>query len=389
MTLKKNIHLIVIISLLFSCSPKSEGTLPEDLKEVENLTVYTADETPLFQMDLQEVARIDDSNDVLLGRITWIKTDESGHIFISDDGEKRINMYTPDGDFITSLGRKGQGPGEFEYVHNLVVDETHVYAMDFSKNLINTYFLDSLEFDTAIMMIRDDQRSEQIQGYYPSGFHVLANGEFLVTYMKSFGINDTDSQNRVELVYKVNRDGRMHSEPVLELKIVEPVVLRTENSVSVFGTPFSESLETALSPSRRIVVNRTDRFLFQLFDENGRYERAFYYPFSNKPLTRERALNQYDNENYQRAIRNYDLPETWPAIDTFLLDDEGRFWIATIIDDEEMLEWWVLDEQGELLAKQIWPKNQQIEHVWNNYVFMLEEDEMGLVEVVKYQLSLM
>lgn len=100
-------------------------------------------------------------------------------------------------------------------------------------------------------------------------------------------------------------------------------------------------------------------------------------------------MNQYDNENYRRAIRNYDLPETWPAIDSFLVDDEGRFWVATIIDDEEMFEWWVLDNQGNLLAKQTWPLSQRVEHVRHNFVYMREEDEMGLVVVVKYQLSML
>ncbi len=389
MKLEQILSVLLLLTLLISCTPGSEDNLPEDLKKLENLTVYTANETPIFQIELLESARIDDSNDVLLGRISGIKTDGIGRIFISDDVEKRINVYSPDGEFIKSLGRKGQGPGEFEYVHNLAVDESHVYAMDFSKNIINAYFLDTLEFDTTIPMYREDQRIDMLQGYFPTDFMVLSSDEILISFIKSFGQSDDESQKRYDYIFKSDREGRIQSDPVLELESAEAIVLRTDNSVSVFGAPFAFSVDTELSPDQKVVVNRTDRFLFKLYDENGNYERAFYYPFPNKPLTRERALNQYDNENYRRAIRNYDLPETWPAIDSFLVDDEGRFWVATIIDDEEMFEWGVLDNQGNLLAKQTWPLSQRVEHVRHNFVYMREEDEMGLVVVVKYQLSML
>ena len=379
---------IILLTILLSCSSENEANLPQDLQNVENLTIYSADESPRFEIDLQEVARIDDSDDVLLGRITGISTDGRDRIYISDDGEKRINVYTPDGEYLQSLGRKGQGPGEFEYIHNLVIDENHVYALDFSKNFINTYFLETLEFDTTIPLLREDQRIEKLQGYFPSDFQVLSSGEVLVTYTQSFGRNDDESQKRYDLIFQTDRTGRIQPDPVLELESAEAIVLRTDNSVSVFGAPFAISVNSALSPNQKIVVNRTDRFLFKVYDENGNYERAFYYPFPNKPLTRNTALNQYDNENYKRAIRNYDLPESWPAVDQFLIDDENRFWVSTIIDEEGMFEWWVLDEQGNLLAKQIWPSTHKVEHVQNNYLYMTEEDDMGLVEVVKYNLSM-
>ena len=379
---------IVLVIMLYSCSPASDDTIPKDLEGIENLTVYSETESPPFQIELQEVTRIDDSNDVILGRITGIYTDEEDRIFISDDGEKRINVYSPAGEFIQSLGRSGQGPGEFEFVHNLVVDESYVYAMDFSQNFINTYDLETLEFDSTIPMLREDQRNEKLRSYFPSDFQVLSDGDLLIKYTKSFGRNDDESEKRYDYLYRTDRTGSLSTQPVLELASAEAIVLRTANSVSVFGAPFAVSLNTALSPSQKIVVNRTDRFLFKMYDTNGNYERAFYYPFPNKPLTRDTALNQYDNENYRRAIRNFDLPETWPAVDQFMIDDKNRFWVSTIIDEEDMFEWWVLDEQGNLLAKQTWPSSRTIEHIHNNYLYMTEEDEMGLVEVVKYRLSL-
>ncbi|WP_176719418.1 6-bladed beta-propeller [Rhodohalobacter halophilus] len=374
--------------MLYSCSSANEGTLPEHLQGIENLTVYSEDEAPRFQISLQEVARIDDSDDLILGRISGIQTDKNDRIFISDDSEKRINVYTPDGEFIQSIGRSGQGPGEFETVHNLMIDEAHIYAQDFNKRMVHSYLLSTMEFDKSIPMMSENQRSVLPDGYFPGGFQVLPEGQFLFYYGQSFGRNDDESEQRMDLIYRADREGQLSADPILELETVDPIVLRTDNSISVFGAPFLARVLNSFSPVQGIVVNRTDWFLFKKYDENGNYRRAFYYPFPRKELTREAALNQYNNEGYRRAVRGYDLPETWPAVREFLIDDEGRFWVSTIIDEEGMFEWWVLDEQGNLLAKQIWPSSRTVEHVQNNYLYMTEEDEMGLVEVVKYRLSL-
>lgn len=376
---------IIFSAFLLSCTPDAD--LPDYLKEIENLTVYSNEDEPQFQISLQELARIDDSGDVILGRISGIQTDDEDRIFISDDVEKRINIYTPDGNFVKSLGRKGQGPGEFEYIHNLSVDENFVYAMDFSKNLINAYTLNTLEFSSTIPMANDIQSIDLLEGFYPTDFMVLADGDILISYLKSFGHRESQSEKQ-DLIFRIDRDGRIHPEPTLQLESGDVLVLRTDNSISVFGAPFLVTTSVALTPDQKIVTNRSDTFLFKQFDEFGNYERAFYYPFPKNNLTRERALSQYDNENYRRAVRNSDLPNTWPAIENFLIDDDGRFWIATIIDDESLLEWWVLNSEGELLAKQILPKTQTVEHVSNNYIYMREEDDMGMVEVVKYQLTM-
>lgn len=377
-----------IILFFVSCSPTSDTELPENLRNLENLTVYSADAAPEFTINLQEATRITDTDEVILGRINGVQVDETGRIYISDDSEKRINVYDADGKFIKSMGRKGQGPGEFEYINNLSIDGNHVFAMDFGIRRINVFSQESLGFEFSIPMMREGHQISELEGYYPSGFYVMESGELLVLYSQPFGRNDDESEKRYNRIFKIDREGSIQPNQILQMEPDEPLVYRTDNSVTVFGIPFGAKQSYAVTADQKIVVNRTDQFLFKLYDENGNYERAFYHPFSPKELTRERALNQFDNETYRRAIRNYDLPPSWPAINSFITDDEGRFWVSTIIDDEDVYEWWILDSNGELMAKQIWPRSTSVQTVKNGYLYMREENEMGLIEIVKYRLSL-
>lgn len=376
------------IILFISCSSTPNEELSEELRNLENLTVYPADEVPEFMLNLQETARITDTDDVILGRINGVRVDDSGRIFISDDSEKRINVYNSEGEFVTSMGRSGKGPGEFEYISNLSLNESHAFAMDFGIRRINVFSLETLGFDFSIPMLKEGHQISELERYYPSSFYLLESGEILVLYSQPFGRMDDESEQRYNRIYKVDQQGNIQPDQVLEVEPNEPLVYRTDNSVTVFGIPFGAKQNFSITADQKIAVNRSDQFLFKMYDESGNYERAFYHPFSPKELTRERAMNQFDNENYRRAVRNYDLPESWPAINGFVTDDEGRFWVSTIVDDEDVYEWWILSSNGELLAKQIWPRSTSVQEVKNGYLYTREENDMGLIEIVKYRLSL-
>ena len=50
--------------------------------------------------------------------------DGRGNIYILDTGNHRIQKFSPDGRFLASFGRQGQGPGEFAYPDSIDIDAT-------------------------------------------------------------------------------------------------------------------------------------------------------------------------------------------------------------------------------------------------------------------------
>jgi len=91
-----------------------------------------------------------------------------------------------------------------------------------------------------------------------------------------------------------------------------------------------------------------------------------------------------------QMIREADnLPESWPALNDLLIDDENRLWVSTIVEDFEIFEWWVLEETGELITRFKWPRDEPIEVVKNGYMYTLETDEdTGLQQVVRYRIEM-
>ena len=47
-------------------------------------------------------------------------------VYVSESHNRRVSIFTSDGQFVTSFGRNGRGPGEFVMTHGLAVDDCGV-----------------------------------------------------------------------------------------------------------------------------------------------------------------------------------------------------------------------------------------------------------------------
>ena len=61
-------------------------------------------------------------------------------VYVSDTCNHRISAFTSEGQFMTSFGGKGKGPGEFYCPYGLAVDDSGVvYVCDGHNNRIQMF----------------------------------------------------------------------------------------------------------------------------------------------------------------------------------------------------------------------------------------------------------
>lgn len=59
-------------------------------------------------------------------------------VYISDVTNHCVSVFNLEGQFVTSFGKQGKGPGEFSYPHGLAVDDHGiVYVCDYGNNRNN------------------------------------------------------------------------------------------------------------------------------------------------------------------------------------------------------------------------------------------------------------
>jgi hypothetical protein len=74
-------------------------------------------------LDLKELWRVggDEEEEYLFGVLTQIASDEEGNIYLLDAQLNQVLVFSPDGEYLKSIGREGEGPGEFRRPSDMFV----------------------------------------------------------------------------------------------------------------------------------------------------------------------------------------------------------------------------------------------------------------------------
>jgi len=82
-----------------------------------------ADPPSMRSVELAEQWRIggEDDEDILLGVITDAKIGSSGDLYLLDNQLSQVLVISPEGELVTTLGREGEGPGEMNQPHSLLL----------------------------------------------------------------------------------------------------------------------------------------------------------------------------------------------------------------------------------------------------------------------------
>lgn len=105
----------------------------------DGVKVITNPQKPLFGevvLELEEDLVLGSENDPNQMFYQWISvdTDQNGNIYVLDRGNFRIQKFDHNGKYIQTMGRKGQGPGEFEDPRSIKLDkEGNIYVKDGPK----------------------------------------------------------------------------------------------------------------------------------------------------------------------------------------------------------------------------------------------------------------
>jgi len=85
----------------------------EGVKYVKNPSVPMDKPATVDMEELWELGGETDDEDEFFGIIADIEIDEAGNVYLLDSQLSEVKIYTADGEYLRSIGREGEGPGEF------------------------------------------------------------------------------------------------------------------------------------------------------------------------------------------------------------------------------------------------------------------------------------
>jgi len=120
--IKLIILFLLITSFLFVCFCSKKDTSINQFitfKKISEIGISEGDENYIF------------------GSINDVEVDELGNIYILDGKMSRIVKFAKNGEFICKFGKKGQGPGEFQFPEAVVLDSNRlIYVLGSRRVLV-------------------------------------------------------------------------------------------------------------------------------------------------------------------------------------------------------------------------------------------------------------
>ncbi len=125
------IHIIFII--IFSCNNKKENKNVETLNKLK---------IPIpIALKLENIMGISDSDSSqIFGNIQDIAVDSKNNLYVADVNFYHIKVFDSVGNYIRTIGRKGQGPGEFLQIVSICLDNSdNLFVLDVTKRSIQQF----------------------------------------------------------------------------------------------------------------------------------------------------------------------------------------------------------------------------------------------------------
>jgi hypothetical protein len=100
---------------------KGTETTVDGVLQINNPVAPVLSPTNMAPKELWRIGGDDEDEDIFFGVIQAIQTDPSGNVYLLDRQLHQVMILSPDGEFLRTIGREGEGPGEFRHPGDLIL----------------------------------------------------------------------------------------------------------------------------------------------------------------------------------------------------------------------------------------------------------------------------
>lgn len=390
---KKHLYLLMIlIPLLFNCSGKETGENP-DVLQPELIE-------PIYQISFNESMTFGSTDEQLIGMRGHLSviSDKRNYVYIPDLTNV-IHVFDETGRHISKMGRRGRGPGEFNLMYALQITSDHLYVYDQRSRRIVTYSLTDFTPSNTIFLSNDSWKDVESlkNGGIGTNFHVTDEGRILLD-INTIGkrnwnfetVKQEDlNQNNTLNFYWLNANGEVISDRVFEQKMIPQVLIENWGTNAITNFDFLGEPLQAVSSDGMIAAAQSTEFEITIYSPEGRVQKIIDFPFEKAPLKRETLIEKYENAfpGQLKAVREMDLPATHPALEKMFFDDQSQLWVATIVADLSVYEWFIFNLEGDLMAQFTWDRDKPIQDVKGGFMYVLQTNEIEDWIIVRYEIG--
>lgn len=321
-----------------------------------------------------------------------------GSFVLGSRGSHDLRRFTAGGEHLWTVGREGEGPGEFVGLMQVIAGEGDtILTYDFRQRRFSRFAPDGTFVDSRPLDGPSDSGFGFVEQLLPDGSAVFTWREF-----------DRDAGPPAE--GEVTRDTMsVHIQGPAEGDVVqlgkfagpEMVVLQSGETeggftIAIGSAPFGRSTEVAGGPAG-VWVGDTERFEIRRYVEGGRLEtiaRRSFDPVAVDDALIQRAmaeeLENADEDRRQGVRRRWEsvpVPPTLPAYEEILVDRMGNLWVQLFeVPGAPERIWSVFDADAAWLGDVVFPDRFRPLEIGDDYVLGRFGDELDVEHIQIWEL---
>ena len=329
------IFALSVLLMAFACSkkPESEARVEviDGIEYVHNTgTPLHPDKSVTFEKELS----VGGEEYEMLSRPMWFIVDREGSIYISDSQDQAIKVFDKNGEYVRSIGRQGEGPGEFSYLGSQTfLPDGKLLAMDSMSMRLNLFDPEG----TYLASYHWTHRPGRLQ---------YATDSACVMTVYTFQEGKDPLSGRKLFVKKFDFEG----EEIFsfgEFKTEEGKVHTESRSggggvALLISLPYAPHSIFAADPVRQYLYHCVNNeYMIEVFDKDGKVIRRFDRPYEPLSFTSEDAKkfrSRYDDstmEGLKKMVQGMSMPSVKTITSQMCVDDVGNLWIETYEQREE------------------------------------------------------
>lgn len=311
---------------------------------------------------------------------------EEGRIVVANGGTHELRFFDPDGRYLMSAGREGEGPGEFRGLERIAVVGDSVVAHDWRLGRISVF-----DFEGNYV------RSALVQGEQTSPVGVFGDGNWLFTSGFSFVPSPVSKVVRDTTLFVILSPGAIPLDTIGRFPRVEFFVMSTAQQGRATSRVFGRTTLHSVSGSHAY-IGPTDRYEIFRYTSDGQLDLVVRKEHEHLAVTnadidarKQERLEESSGSWRQTLERMYldmPMPATMPAFADLEVDVNGNLWVQEYRGPgDDQPRWTVFAPDGHVLGWVETPPGLEIQQIGNDFVLGTWQDEMEVEHVRLYELG--
>lgn len=323
-----------------------------------------------------------------------VSCDPDGNIYVVDSGANNIKKFDPKGKFLKTIGREGQGPGEFGGPYYSTFAKDRLIVWDSGNRRLNAFtpegdFIKSANIDYDAGWVR------MLRGF--------SSGEIAVEMEKNFRSEpDKPQECRIDIY-------------TADLKLVRTIYkkelwrkkyIRTkEYGTSTLYFPYSPDVRWDVLPAGRLVIGYSAEYAACMFDQTGKKISMISHDAEPVPVSEKDKKDYFDSLAFYRGgerlkeipgyITKYtEFPQQKPIYQNIMADSRGNIWVLLNRknQDENGKVFDVFNRSGIFVSRvmiegeAVFPDNRNAYVLDNEKLILIETGEDDLYRVIVYKI---